>query len=43
MLEFLRVFRTDLHGGFHRRADALVARVDALLTDEAVTLLPHLS
>jgi hypothetical protein len=42
-LESLRAFRTGLHGCFHRRADALFELVDALLTAEAVTSLPHLS
>ena len=39
----LRTFRTDLHGCFHRRADALFELVDALLAADAVTSLPHLS
>src|SRR5215212_1201563 len=42
-LESLRTFRTDLHGCFPRRADALCELVDALLVAEAVTSLPHLS
>jgi hypothetical protein len=42
-LEALRCFRTDLHGSFPRRADALFELVDALLTAGPVTSLPHLS
>src|SRR6187551_171622 len=42
-LETLRTFRTDLHGCFPRRADALCELVDALLAAETVTSLPHLS
>src|SRR5215217_8329231 len=42
-LESLRTFRTDLHGSFTRRADALFELVDALLTAESATSLPHLS
>src|SRR5215212_1892930 len=42
-LESLRTFRTDLHGCFPRRADALFELGDALLAAEAVTSLPHLS
>src|SRR5215216_2814303 len=42
-LASLRTFRTDLHGSFTRRADALFELVDALLTAESVTSLPHLS
>jgi hypothetical protein len=42
-LESLRRFRTDLYGCFPRRADALCELVDALLSAEAVTSLPHLS
>lgn len=42
-LESLRAFRTDLHGSFHRRADALFELVDALLTADPITSLPHLS
>jgi len=42
-LEALRCFRTDLHGSFPRRADALFELVDALLTAGPVASLPHLS
>ena len=42
-LEALRRFRTDLHGSFPRRADALFELVDALLTAGPVASLPHLS
>jgi DDE superfamily endonuclease len=42
-LETLRTFRTDLHGCFRRRGDALFELVDALLAAETVTSLPHLS
>jgi hypothetical protein len=42
-LESLRTFRTDLHGCFPRRADALCELVDALLAAESVGALPHLS
>jgi hypothetical protein len=42
-LESLRTFRTDLHGCFPRRADALFELGDALLAAEAVGSLPHLS
>src|SRR4051795_7344250 len=42
-LASLRTFRTDLHGCFQRRADALLELVDALLAAETVTSLPHLS
>ncbi len=42
-LECLRAFRSELHGCFHRRADALLELGDALLTAETVTSLPHLS
>jgi hypothetical protein len=42
-LESLRTFRTDLHGCFPRRADALFELVDALLAAESVGSLPHLS
>jgi hypothetical protein len=42
-LASLRTFRTDLHGGFPRRADALFELVDALLAAESVGSLPHLS
>src|SRR3954466_14630107 len=42
-LDALRSFRSALHGCFHRRADALVEFVDALLAAETVTSLPHLS
>ncbi|MBA2598514.1 MAG: transposase, partial [Chloroflexia bacterium] len=42
-LDALRSFRSALHGCFHRRADALVELVDALLAAETVTSLPHLS
>jgi hypothetical protein len=42
-LETLRTFRTDLHGCFPRRADALFELVDALLAVESVGSLPHLS
>ena len=42
-LESLRTFRTDLHGCFPRRADALFELGDALLAAEAVGALPHLS
>ena len=39
----LRSFRSDLHGCFRRRADALFELVDALLATDAVGSLPHLS
>ena len=42
-LEALRCFRTDLHGSFPRRADALFELGDALLTAGPVASLPHLS
>ena len=42
-LETLRTFRTDLHGCFRRRGDALFELVDALLAAATVTSLPHLS
>ena len=42
-LASLRTFRTDLHGCFPRRADALFELVDALLAAESVGSLPHLS
>src|SRR4051794_16417861 len=42
-LSALRAFRTDLHGCFPRRADALFEVVDALLTADPVGLLPYLS
>jgi hypothetical protein len=42
-LEALRCFRTDLHGSFPRRTDALFELVDALLTAGPVASLPHLS
>jgi hypothetical protein len=42
-LESLRTFRTELHGCFPRRADALFELGDALLAAEAVGSLPHLS
>src|SRR5919112_1870177 len=42
-LAALRAFRTDLHGCFPRRADALIELVDALLTAGPVASLPHLS
>jgi DDE superfamily endonuclease len=42
-LASLRTFRTDLHGCFSRRADALFELGDALLAAEAVGSLPHLS
>jgi hypothetical protein len=42
-LSALRAFRTDLHGCFPRRADALFELVDALLTADPVASLPHLS
>src|SRR5215212_2973669 len=42
-LSDLRAFRTDLHGCFDRRADALFELVDALLTAGPVASLPHLS
>jgi hypothetical protein len=42
-LASLRTVRTDLHGCFPRRADALFEFVDALLTAESVDSLPHLS
>jgi DDE superfamily endonuclease len=42
-LECLRAFRTDLHGCFPRRADALFELSDALLAAESVPSLPHLS
>ena len=42
-LSALRAFRTDLHGCFPRRADALFELVDALLTADPVVSLPHLS
>ena len=42
-LSALRAFRTDLHGCFPRRADALFELVDALLTVDPVASLPHLS
>ena len=42
-LETLRTFRTDLHGCFPRRADALFELGDALLAAESVGSLPHLS
>ena len=42
-LEGLRAFRTDLHGCFPRRADALFELSDALLAAESVPSLPHLS
>ena len=42
-LESPRTFRTDLHGCFPRRADALFELGDALLAVESVGLLPHLS
>lgn len=42
-IESLHAFRGDLHGCFHRRADALCELVNALLAAETVTLLPHFS
>src|SRR3954471_1254771 len=39
----LRAFRTDLHGCFPRRADALIELIDALLTAGPVASLPQLS
>src|SRR5215212_9684825 len=42
-LSDLRAFRTDLHGCFPRRADALIELIDALLTAGPVASLPHLS
>jgi hypothetical protein len=42
-LASLRTFRTDLHGCFPRRADALFELGDALLAAEAFGSLPHLS
>ena len=42
-LESLRTFRTDLHGCFPRRADALFELDDALLAVESIGSLPHLS
>jgi hypothetical protein len=42
-LSALRAFRTDLHGCFPRRADALCELGDALLTADPVASLPHLS
>ena len=42
-LETLRTFRTDLHGCFPRRADALFELGDALLAAESNPSLPHLS
>ena len=39
----LRAFRTDLHGCFARRADALFELADALLAADPVASLPHLS
>jgi DDE superfamily endonuclease len=42
-LSALRAFRTDLHGCFPRRADALFELVDALLTADPVASLPYLS
>jgi DDE superfamily endonuclease len=42
-LAALRCFRTDLHGSFPRRTDALFELVDALLTAGPVASLPHLS
>ena len=42
-LETLRTFRTDLYGGFPRRADALFAFGDALLAAESIPSLPHLT
>jgi hypothetical protein len=42
-LAALRAFRTDLHGCFPRRADALFELGDALLTAGLVASLPHLS
>jgi hypothetical protein len=42
-LAALRAFRTDLHGCFPRRADALIELIDALLTAGPVASLPHLS
>jgi hypothetical protein len=40
-LAFLRTSRRDLHGCFHRRADALFDLVDAWLAAEPATPLPH--
>jgi hypothetical protein len=42
-LACLRAFRTALHDCFERRADALFELVDALLSSDAPTSLPHLS
>ena len=42
-LAALRAFRTDLHGCFPRRADALIELIDALLTAGPVASLPQLS
>jgi DDE superfamily endonuclease len=42
-LAALRAFRTAVHACFDRRADGLCELVDALLTAETVTSLPHLS
>src|SRR5215207_10802697 len=39
----LRAFRTDLHGYFPRRADALIELIDALVTAGPVASLPQLS